>query len=169
MCLALNWSADFSLRSLEEIMSSTYKLRPATHDDYDFLYNLHVAAIRPSVEATYGWDDAFQAEYFRSRWDPANRQIICVNNLDIGVLKLEQPHPGTIFLALIEVHPDYQGQGIGTAVIRDVMAGAHQRGLEVELNVLKTNPKAKRLYERLGFVITEEWEDRYVMVATAPD
>ena len=149
-------------------MSSTYTLRLATDDDYDFLYALHVAAIRPSVEATYGWDDAFQAEYFRSRWDPSKRQIICVNGVDIGTIKLEQ-RPKTIFLALIEIHPDYQGQGIGTALIRDVVADAHRRGLDVELHVLKTNPKAKRLYERLGFVITEERENRYVMVVSAHD
>lgn len=150
-------------------MSSMYTLRPATDDDYNFLYELHVASIRPSVEATWGWDDAFQAEYFRSRWDPANRQIICVNGVDIGMLKLEQHRPEAIFLALIEIHPGYQGQGIGTEVIRDVIGDAHRRGLDVELNVLKANPNAKRLYERLGFVITEERKDRYVMIAALPN
>lgn len=149
-------------------MSPMYVLRPATDDDYDFLYELHVASIRPSVEATWGWDDAFQAEYFHSHWDPANRQIICANGVDIGTLKLEQHRPEAIFLALIEVHPDYQDQGIGTQVIRDVIADAHRCGLEVELNVLKTNSKAKRLYERLGFIITEERKDRYIMIAASP-
>lgn len=150
-------------------MSSRYTLRSAMDDDYDFLYELHIASIRPSVEATWGWDDAFQAEYFRSHWDPTNRQIICVDGVDVGTLKLEQRCPEVIFLALIEIHPDYQSQGIGTEVIRDVIADAHRRGLDVELNVVKANPKAKHLYERLGFVITEERKDRYVMVAPTPD
>ena len=53
-----------------------YTLRPATHDDYHFLYHLHISTIRPAVEATWGWDEAFQREYFREHFDPATRQII---------------------------------------------------------------------------------------------
>lgn len=149
-------------------MSPTYSLRAATDGDYHFLYKLHVVSIRPSVEATYGWDDAFQEEYFRSRWESSKRQIICVGDVDVGTITLER-HQLTIFLTLVEIHPDHQGQGIGTEVIRDVMTEAHRRGLKVELNVLKANRKAKRLYERLGFMVTEERPERYVMVAAVPD
>jgi ribosomal protein S18 acetylase RimI-like enzyme len=143
-----------------------YSLRPATDADYVFLYQLHVAAIRPAVEATWGWDDEFQTAYFRSRWDPSKRQIIRVGGVDVGTLTLER-RAGTVFLALIEIHPDYQGQGIGTAVLRDIIAQAHRWGQSVELHVLKANLKAKQLYERLGFKITEEREERYVMEASA--
>jgi ribosomal protein S18 acetylase RimI-like enzyme len=145
-----------------------YSLRPVTDKDYDFLYHLHVATIRPTVEATWGWDEAFQADYFRSRWDPSQRQIIVVDRTDIGVVTLEE-RPEAVFLALIEIRPAYQDQGIGTAVIREVMADAHRRGLPVELHILKANVEARRLYERLGFRLTEERAERYVMRAPAPD
>lgn len=46
-------------------MDRPYALRPATADDYEFLYQLHVAAIKPAVEATGGWDEAFQQEHFQ--------------------------------------------------------------------------------------------------------
>ena len=144
-----------------------YSLRPATDKDYDFLYHLHRAAIRPTVEATWGWDEAFQADYFRSRWDLSRRQIIVVDGSDIGVVTLEE-RPGSVFLALIEIQPAYQGQGIGTAVIREVMANAHRRGLPVELHILKANARARRLYERLGFRLTEARAERYVMRAPVP-
>lgn len=50
--------------------------------------------------------------------------------------------------------PDYQGQGLGTAVILDVIGQAASRRLPVELSVVPANPRAKHLYERLGFVVT---------------
>jgi ribosomal protein S18 acetylase RimI-like enzyme len=143
-------------------MHQPYSLRPATDNDYEFLYQLHLATIKPAVEATWGWDEIFQQERFRSHWDPTQRQIIQVNGIDIGTITLQQRET-TVFLALIEVAPDYQGQGIGTALIREVISEAHQRGLTVELQVLKANVPARQLYERIGFRITEEQAERYVM------
>jgi ribosomal protein S18 acetylase RimI-like enzyme len=85
----------------------------------------------------------------------------------MGTITLEK-RPTAIFLALIEIHPDYQGRGLGSSLIRDVISDAYGRGLDVELNVLKANPRAKRLYERLGFMITEEQEERYIMTSPLP-
>jgi ribosomal protein S18 acetylase RimI-like enzyme len=146
---------------------STYTLRPATDADYDYLYQLHVASLRAAVEATWGWDDAFQEEHFRSHWETANRQIIVVDGVDIGTITLKIS-PIECFLALIEIHPDHQGQGIGSAVISDILADAHSRGLPVSLHVLKASPRAKRLYERFGFQVVEEREERYVMTLAVP-
>lgn len=145
----------------------TYALRPVTDADYDFLYQLHVASMRSSVEATWGWDDAFQEEHFRTRWAPSNRQIIVVDDVDVGTITLEMS-PTECFLGLIEIHPEHQGRGIGSTIIRDILANAHRRKLPVGLHVLKANPKARRLYERLGFQITEEREERYVMTTPVP-
>lgn len=143
-------------------MPITYTLRPATQTDHDFLYRLHIAAIREAVEATWGWDEAFQRRHFEEHWDPAPRRIIVVEGQDVGMVQVET-YAGELFLALIEVAPQWQGRGIGSAVIRDVQAQARKAGLPVTLHVLKANPKARRLYERLGFVVVEEREERYVM------
>ncbi len=47
-------------------ITQPYSLRPATDDDYEFLYQLHAATIKPAVEATWGWDEVCQQERFRS-------------------------------------------------------------------------------------------------------
>lgn len=144
-------------------MRSDYTLRQATEDDYDFLYALHVATIREAVEATWGrWDEGFQRRWFEDHWDPGPRRIIVVQGQDVGILQVEW-YEDELFLALIEVAPDWQGQGLGSAVIRDVQAQAQDAGLPLRLQVLKGNPKARRLYERLGFVVVEEKEERVVM------
>lgn len=140
-----------------------YTLRQATEDDYDFLYRLHAATIREAVEATFGgWDEAFQQARFEEHFQPEVRQIIVVEGRDVGVLQVEE-REGHVFLGLIEVAPEMQNRGLGTRVINAVLAQAQARGKAVRLHVLKGNPGARRLYERLGFVVVEEREERYVM------
>jgi predicted GNAT family acetyltransferase len=54
-------------------------------------------------------------------------------------------------LAGIQIVPDYQGQGIGTSIIKTILQEASERAVPVELRVNKDNPDAERLYARLGF------------------
>jgi ribosomal protein S18 acetylase RimI-like enzyme len=149
-------------------MSACYSLRPATAEDAVFLYALHVATIRPAVEATWGWDETFQASYFREHFVAEANQVIVVEGQDVGVLKLEE-RDGNVFIALIEVAPAFQGAGLGSQVIGDVVATAFARGQAVALHVLKANSGARRLYERLGFTVVETRDVRHVMRIIPPN
>ncbi len=52
----------------------------------------------------------------------------------------------------IAISREYRGAGIGGAMLRTLLDQCVRRGLHtVELEVLMTNPRAMRLYERLGF------------------
>jgi RimJ/RimL family protein N-acetyltransferase len=52
------------------------------------------------------------------------------------------------------VRPAYRGRGIGGALMEATLAGARNRGMtRVELTVRVDNERAKRLYERVGFVV----------------
>lgn len=136
-------------------------LRPATRGDYDFLWWLHCATMKPYVEKTWGWDEQWQAQYFRDRFDPAAREIVEDDGVPIGCISVER-REGSIFLAVIKIAPDHQNRGIGTELIRDLLNEADGRGVPVELQVLKVNP-ARRLYERLGFAVIGETETHYLM------
>lgn len=70
--------------------------------------------------------------------------------------------PDRVWLARIAIVPVSQRRGIGTTILRSVLAQAASQGLPVMLQVLKVNP-AWQLYERLGFVITGETETHYLM------
>jgi ribosomal protein S18 acetylase RimI-like enzyme len=143
-----------------------YSLRQATAADYDFLYDLHVSAMREHITATYGWDEAFVQNHFRDHFDLTRSQIVVVNGREAGVVAVER-RSSEVYLANIEVMPAYQGRGLGTAIIRDILAGAQAAGLPVALQVLKVNP-ARRLYDRLGFTITGETPTHFLM-RTVPD
>jgi GNAT superfamily N-acetyltransferase len=138
-------------------------LRRATQQDGPFLYLLMKAALQEYVVQTWGWDEEWQQAHFWGRFDPAHRQIIVCDAQDIGVLTVEE-HPDQILLGQIYILPAYQGQGIGTALIRSLLQRGAERGLPVCLRVLKVNP-ARQLYDRLGFVVTAETETHYSMEA----
>jgi ribosomal protein S18 acetylase RimI-like enzyme len=97
------------------------------------------------VEAVWGWVEDDQRALHERGFDPARTQIITVGGRDAGVLIVEDS-PGFVYLGRIEIHPDYQGRGIGSGVIRGLL-----RDRPVELDVLAVNRRAHALYRRLGF------------------
>lgn len=60
---------------------------------------------------------------------------------------LEEAH-----ITVLAVHPDYQRQGLGQALLWALLASAQQRGLEwATLEVRESNDGARSLYEKFGF------------------
>ena len=66
-------------------------------------------------------------------------------------------HPDRIEIRHIEILPEFQGKGLGSQIIRDILAEGRKAGLPVTLTVLSLNP-ARRLYERLGFKRVDEYD-----------
>lgn len=142
--------------------------RPAAAEDYDFLYTLHKAAMKDSVSLTWGWDEAWQQNYFRAKFDPARRQILLWRGKPVGTISVQEEEE-ELYLALIEILPEFQGRGLGTAVIQNLIHQAQQTGKTFTLHVLKTNPDAQKLYKRLGLkVIAEEEFKLKMQLASRP-
>ena len=144
-----------------------YALRPADWDDEESLFALHRDAMREYVELTWGWDEAWQREYFAATYAPARNAIIVRRASparDVGRVSLTR-HWRKILLRDIELIAGERGHGVGTAVVRAVLSLAHADRLAVELMVLKCNP-AQRLYARLGFrVIGDDGERLHMRAA----
>lgn len=108
-------------------------------------------ALGDAIAKTWGaWDDEFQLSYHDEHYDPGKLQIITVDGVDAGCLSVED-QDAAIYIALIELLPNYQNLGIGTRLLQDIIARAASEGKFVVLEVLKVNDGAKRLYDRLGF------------------
>lgn len=61
---------------------------------------------------------------------------------------------GELLMDGICVSPDWRGHGIGTRLLDAVLQlGRDQGSTSVRLDVIDTNPNARRLYERVGFVV----------------
>ena len=138
------------------------RLRPATHDDLEFLRTLHDEAMRPHVERTWGaWDAADQKKRFYATTDPSTHEIIELRGEPVGCCWVRR-HPDALELVRLYVMPAVQGRGIGTHMVRRLLSDARRSGLRVRLRVMKVNP-AQRLYRRLGFAVTGESETHYTM------
>jgi len=125
-------------------------LRPATPADSEFCYQLHKAAMGSYITAIWGWDEQVQRGGFHTRaFSPGRWQIITADGADAGMLAVEY-RPGEIYLARIELHPDYQGHGIGTWVITALLDEAQRKGQDLVLDVFTVNRRAQALYQRLG-------------------
>lgn len=145
-----------------------YSLRAATAADDELLYTIHRDAMGAYVEEMYGpWDDAEQRG-FHERYVAAGPLVIDVDGDTVGSL-LVIVEAGDVYVSRIEILTVWQGRGIGTAVLRDVMERARAEGRRVALNVGEVNPRARHLYERLGFQVTRTERRRHRMVWTSSD
>jgi GNAT superfamily N-acetyltransferase len=124
-------------------------LRAVTPADSEFCYQLHKAAMGGYITAIWGWDEQVQRAFHARAFNPGRWQIITVDHADIGMLDVEY-RPGEICIGRIEIHPDNQGQGIGTRLISALADEARRKGQDLVLDVLTVNHRAQALYQRLG-------------------
>jgi ribosomal protein S18 acetylase RimI-like enzyme len=138
-----------------------YSLRQASEEDYQFLFALKVLCLKDYVATMFGWDEKYQRRIYSERFDPSTIQIIVVDGEDVGQLSVEKEDE-ELYIAGLYIFPQWQNQGLGSAVIEDVLSSAIDQGFSVRLQVLRVNP-ARWLYERLGFEVYEETESHFRM------
>jgi ribosomal protein S18 acetylase RimI-like enzyme len=134
-----------------------HRVRPATEGDHTFLFDLHIATMRELIEQTWGWDEPWQRENFTHRLQSCRVGIIEVAGRRVGAVWVEDGQD-SLFLADLQVLPEFQRQGIGTAVVRELITEVGEKHIPIELAVLTINADARRLYERLGFKVVGEEE-----------
>ena len=74
-----------------------------------------------------------------------------------------KPKEGQLLMDGIAVRQDARGRGIGTRLLDEFKAYGREHGYaNIRLDVIDTNPGARRLYERLGFVATKTEHFEYL-------
>lgn len=141
--------------------------RQATPDDREFARTVHHAAYRQVVMKQFGqWNQAEQDGFFATAWNPNATEVLLADKAPCGYLVVEE-RPADVHVREIVVHPDWQGQGVGTTILRAIQARAAQRKTPVVLGTFHVNP-ARRLYERLGFVQVGATETSVLMRWSPP-
>ena len=129
--------------------------------DFEFLWQLHNAALKKYIAATWGWDENWQRRNFQDNFKPNEGEIICVDGKDAGFLWISEKE-SEIVLVSIRLLPAFQNRGVGTKLIKDLLDEARVENKTVRLQVLKVNP-AKNLYEKFGFQVYAETETHFLM------
>jgi GNAT superfamily N-acetyltransferase len=126
-----------------------------TPPDQDLVFAVTEAAMRPYVEQAFGpWDADEQRRRSDEAFDPATYRRIVVDGEPAGILVVED-RPSEIFLAKVFLLPAFQRRRIGSTLITALIDRAQAEGKPLRLRVLRVNSAARRLYERLGFKMTE--------------
>jgi ribosomal protein S18 acetylase RimI-like enzyme len=76
--------------------------------------------------------------------------------------------PDHLELAGIQLLPAHQGHGLGTYLIEQFLLDARRAGLPARITVDNDNPRARALYERLGFVAVAGSDDETTLQWPAP-
>jgi GNAT superfamily N-acetyltransferase len=149
------------------VTTPAWRLRPSTPHDADWAYALHKAALGRAVERTWGWDEDLQRRMFDERFARDRRQIIRVGDEAVGALAVEERRD-ELYVALLELRPEWQGRGIGGAILEDLLARAHESGRALALHCLEANPRARAFYERAGLRVVESDPPRLLMRSATP-
>jgi len=141
-----------------------YELRSAKPEDAEFFWQLRQAALRPHVEKAWGkWDDAQQRKFFDRGFVPRETRVIMVDGQPGGRLDVSRSRLD-FFLGLIEILPELQGRGLGSAIVRDLQEEARTKRVPIRLQVIKGNAAAVRLYERLDFKPSGETTTHHLLL-----
>jgi GNAT superfamily N-acetyltransferase len=138
------------------------ELRPAAESDFETVFAITMATMRAYVEATWGtWDEDEHRSRVRDSFEPSTHRLVHVDGQLAGLLASKE-HAEHVQLVKVFLLPPFQGRGIGTRLVRQVLAQAAAQERPVRLRVLRVNP-AQRLYLRLGFVLIDETPERLTM------
>jgi len=139
---------------------SGYDLRPALPGDLDWLIELRTLTMTGHLDVS--GERLSRADHRRRVLDRfASVRIVTLADTDIGMLKVDRD-ADSWQLVQIQLLREYQRLGIGTRIVRELLAEARRSQIAATLKVLKSSP-AKRLYERLGFRVTGEGDQSYAL------
>ncbi len=139
-------------------------LRRITENDASFLRALY-AQTRAEELAVTAWTDEFkrafldqqfnaQHTYYHEVFAGADFLLVQRDGVAIGRIYVYRAS-SEISVLDIALIPQSRNQGLGSALLGEVIAEAQHEGVRVALYVEASNP-ARRLYDRLGFVLIEQ-------------
>jgi ribosomal protein S18 acetylase RimI-like enzyme len=138
-------------------------LRPERADDREFRYRLFCDSRQPEFALLLSPSDyqmlmahQFQAQTvgYNEHFPQARFDIIELDGRPIGRIVVDRP--GTrLHIVDQAIVPELRNRGIGTAIMRALMAEAQESDLPVQLEVASENDPSLKLYLRLGFMPTE--------------
>ena len=154
------WQRKGDGSGLMKIDANLIALRPATVDDDAFLFELYLST-RSDELAAVGWNDQQREAFLRMQFEMQRRglpegdnHIVLLEERRIGRFMLRRTEEA-IFLVDITIVPEFRNLGFGAKLINDLIEDSTLTGKPIHLHVLASN-FAKRLYDRLGFVVVDD-------------
>ena len=134
--------------------------RPITPEDTEFLYTVYAQTRAEELAVVLDWTDSQKDTFLRAQFNAQHEAyqgtyrggdflVILGNGQPIGRLYLAR-WEREIRIVDIALLPEHRRAGIGSAILKDILAEGARSGKRVSIHVEMFNP-ALALYERLGF------------------
>ncbi|MDU8607987.1 GNAT family N-acetyltransferase [Pseudomonas syringae group sp. 247E2] len=131
-------------------------------EDFETLVAIRIEAMRESLERVGRFDPVRARERFREGFSAPCTHYIQVAGSKVGFMVVKPTNDG-LLLDHLYIKPAFQGQGIGSAVLRQVFAQADATASTVRVGALKDSD-SNRFYIRHGFQLVESGEfDNYYL------
>ena len=147
------------------VPGGSVELRPVTPEDEEFLLGVYSSTREEEVSQVVwppGQKEAFlrsqfeaQREQYFARFPDAQYDVILLDGRPAGRLWIGRDSR-QIRLLDIALLPEAQNRGAGTLLLRRLMEEARASGKKLRHMIFVMNDDARRFYERLGFVVTED-------------
>ncbi len=153
-------------------------LRAVTPEDDEFLLAVY-ASSREEELAQVPWAegqkesfvrlqfDTQRAEY-EARFPEARYEVILIDGQPAGRLWVGEA-ADEMRLLDIALLPEFQNRGVGRLVVGGLIEEAARKSLPLRHMVFILNAGAKRFYERMGFVVFEEFGGGYLHMEWRPE
>lgn len=144
---------------------ASVSLRRASAGDEPFLQRLYADHRRPEL-APLGWSEAamtaFLTMQFRAQqqgygtaYPDADHWIVCEGPASLGRLLVHRGPVEHVIVDLV-ILARFRGRGIGTVLVREVLADAAGAGVPVRLTAATADARLPQWYRGLGFQIVEQ-------------
>lgn len=148
-------------------IGNDYTLTDASFEDTTWLEALRRSVYQELFLLTWGgWDETRHQRHFAACLEQGCISIIRIEQAAVGMLQLLE-NDSELEIGEIQILPTQQSRGIGTQVLQDIIRRSALANKDVRLGVGLQNLKARRLYERLGFVVESTSQTHYRMVLIA--
>lgn len=125
---------------------------------------------RNQQDLNYAWPKArypFSEKQWRDQFPPSSNNsslVFKIGNQIIGHIAL-LANPDDIYLCYVILHPDFRGQGLAEKMIfeAEMFCRLNYPYDELHLNVEKNNPRAIKLYKRMGYKVCDETNVKFTM------
>jgi GNAT superfamily N-acetyltransferase len=137
-------------------VTEVWSFGPVTEADFEPLLAIRTDVMREHLERVGRYTPERSRKMFRGHFDEPGTRLILLDGVRVGCVGFRQ-HDDEIRIDSFYLERRLHGFGLGTVILKALLAEADAARLPVRLEVLTGSP-ADRLYLRHGFIKLKEDE-----------
>jgi GNAT superfamily N-acetyltransferase len=135
-------------------MADIWRFGPVSEADFEPLLAIRIEVMREHLDRVFRYKPSRARRIFREHFGEPGLRLIMIGDETAGCVGFRVGQ-AEIKIDSFYLSRRYHNRGLGTEILKVLLAEADAPGLPIELDVLRGSP-ADRFYERHGFVKQSE-------------